>query len=88
MYGTWIQRSTTCVPKALRFGRSELSVRFGSDDSGTPNTAAHLDDDLVPDCLTMLFIFEPREFIEKLLKSDIRVYDDRFHLREVLEVWI
>jgi hypothetical protein len=36
----------------------------------------------------MLFIFEPREFIEKLLKSDIRVYDDRFHLREVLEVWI
>src|SRR4029077_5563729 len=46
------------------------------------------DDDLLAHCRTMLFIFEPREFLEKLLKSDIRVHDNRFHLCEVLEVWI
>ena len=27
-----------CVPKWLRFGRSELSVRFGSNDSETPSS--------------------------------------------------
>jgi len=26
------------VPKALRFARTDLNVRFGSDDSGIPNT--------------------------------------------------
>ena len=45
----------------------------------TLNAPAHLDKNLLPYGLTMLLILEMCEFLEKLLKDDIRIDDN--HLK-------
>src|ERR1019366_337711 len=44
--------------------------------------AAHLDENLVAHDSSLLFIFNSREFLEELFKSDVRVHHNRLHLCE------